>query len=104
MATPTATIDASAVLVDSAGNPLPSETATFQFAVSGGGTKAPLGSGSATTDNTGTAALSGTVSAPATYDFFVNFAATPQHAGSSDQVLGVQVIVGTKITLKITVV
>jgi 5-hydroxyisourate hydrolase-like protein (transthyretin family) len=89
-----------AVLKDSAGNPLANKTISFSYKASTETTW--ISAGTATTDSTGTASVTVTVTTPGTYDFSASFAGDDQYEASSATVTNYTVKDKTSITLTVT--
>ena len=88
-----------AVLKDSAGNPLSGKSISFSYKQSEATTWTDAGS--ANTDTSGTASVTVTVTTPGTYDFKADFAGDSQYEAATATVTNYTVKDKTSITLTI---
>jgi len=89
-----------AVLRDSAGNPLSGRTISFAYKLSTA--TAWTSAGTANTDATGTASVTVMLTTPNTYDFRASFAGDAQYDASEATVTNYTVRGRTTITLTVT--
>jgi len=89
-----------AVLKDSAGNPLANKTISFAYKQSAATTW--TNAGTANTDSTGTASVTVTVATPGTYDFKASFDGDSQYDATEASVTNYTVKERTSITLTVT--
>ena len=89
-----------AVLRDSAGNPLSGRTISFAYKLSTA--TAWTSAGTANTDATGTASVTVMLTTPNTYDFRASFAGDAQYDASEATVTNYTVRDRTTITLTVT--
>ena len=89
-----------AVLKDSAGNPLSGKTISFAYKSSGA--SAWTDAGTATTDANGSASVTVTVATPGTYDFQASFAGDDQYEAATATVTSYAVKDKASITLTVT--
>ena len=89
-----------AVLRDSAGNPLANKTISFEYKPSTAATW--TSAGTANTDSSGTASVAITVTTPGTYDFRASFAGDNQYEATTATVTNYTVKEKTSITLTIS--
>jgi len=89
-----------AVLRDSAGNPLPGRSISFEYKQSSATTW--ISAGSADTDASGAASVTVTVDAPGVYDFRASFAGDDEYDATVAEVTNYAVRDRTVITLTVT--
>lgn len=89
-----------AVLKDSAGSPISGRTVSFSYKLSSATTW--TSAGSATTDASGTASVTVTLTVPNSYDFSASFAGDSYYEASSATVTSYVVKDKTTITLTVT--
>jgi hypothetical protein len=89
-----------AVLKDSASNPLSGKTISFAYKQSTATTW--TNAGTATTDSSGAASVTVTVATPGTYDFKASFAGDDQYEASDATITNYTVKDKTSITLTVT--
>ena len=97
---PTALLELKAILTDIENNPLAGKTVSFYYKPSTQTTWIFIESKS--TDSSGTAVTTVTVTAPGTYDFKAEFAGDNQYDPSSAETTNYTVKVATKLTLTVT--
>jgi hypothetical protein len=88
-----------AVLKDSANNPLANKPIVFEYKASTATTW--TSAGTANTDNSGTASVTVTLTAPGTYDFRASFAGDDQYEATEATVTGYAVKDKPYITLTV---
>jgi hypothetical protein len=89
-----------AVLKDSAGNPISGKTISFAYRTSD--TTTWTNAGTATTGSDGSASVTVTLTTPGTYDFQASFAGDNQYEASTATVTDYTVKDKTSITLTVT--
>jgi hypothetical protein len=105
MASATGKVTANVTLLDSAGNPVPSQQVSVTYVLTGSTGVAPVNFATITTDANGKGSASGNVNAPGTYDFTATYAG---EAGVYDPatpavVTGVKVTASVALTLAIII-
>ena len=102
VAVPTRTVQVTATLEDSDGNPLSGKSVNLYYRESGATEWTDIGTNPHTTDSNGQVTDTINLTAPGTYDFRAEFPGDDEYEASSDELTNQTIKAKTVITIEIT--